>query len=135
MSVTVDSVIEKVEKVVETATDRAITIAMNGGDVDATPEERGRWDAAPSIDDVRSDLQLLIEPLHLIGRTYRRAGLFWRATELRRRHDYSVDPVPYPHRPWQVLLSRTGHTDAYWVLVEDLEQGRTRFVEVDWATT
>lgn len=73
------------------------------------------------------------EPLFIVDRLYKRAGLFWRATELRRRPDFSVSPVPYPQRPWEVLLNRASHTDAYWVSVDDLMMGRTRFVEVEGA--
>jgi hypothetical protein len=67
------------------------------------------------------------EPLHLIGGVYRRAGKFWRAIELRRRPDYSVDPVPYPQRPWEVLLRRSDIYDAYWLDAAELEGGATRF--------
>lgn len=68
------------------------------------------------------------EPLHLIGQLYRRAGKLWRAVELRREPDYSVDPKPYPLRPWQVLLVRTDdRTLAYWHDAEQLEAGALRF--------
>lgn len=67
------------------------------------------------------------EPLHLIDNVYRRAGKFWRAIELRRRPDFSVSPVPYPQRPWEVLLHRTDNHDAYWHDAHQLEAGALNF--------
>lgn len=71
------------------------------------------------------------EPLHLIDQLYRRAGKFWRADELRRQPDFSVDPTPYPERSWEVRLTRTDdHTLAHWHSAEQLEAGALRFKPV-----
>lgn len=68
------------------------------------------------------------EPLELIGNRYKRSGKTWVADELRRRPDYSIDPVPYPERPWEVRLTRVDdRVHAYWINVFDLIAGRANF--------
>lgn len=56
--VTTDSVMAKIKELVECESARSYTFGMSGGG-DFTDEERARYNAAPSIEEIQRDIETL----------------------------------------------------------------------------
>lgn len=56
--VTVQSVMDKIEELVDVESEQSHTIGMTGGD-DFTAEERARYAAAPTLEEIERDLETL----------------------------------------------------------------------------
>jgi hypothetical protein len=55
---TVESVVDKIKELVTCESDQAYTLGMAGGD-DFTEEERARYKAAPTIEQIQRDIETL----------------------------------------------------------------------------